>query len=328
MALRSALTRTAQLGARGARRLSAAPVTEIKKVGMVGLGLMGHGIAQAAATAGYDVVGVEMSDGALAAGKARIDASVPKLLARGVKKGALTQEAADAEAAATLGRIEYATSLESLADCDLVVEAIIEDIAIKQDFYGRLGAIAKPSAIFGSNTSSLLLSDMAPASGRADKFVGLHFFNPVQLMRLVEVIKGAETDPAAFALVRAWAESLPNKTAVSCVDAPGFIVNRLLVPFQAQALLMLDRGDATVEDIDVAMKLGTGHPMGPFTLADYVGLDTVLSILQGWVDKFPNEPTFVVPECLKAKVAAGKLGRKTGEGFYKWDGDKPLGVAE
>ena len=147
-------------------------------------------------------------------------------------------------------------------------------------------------------------------------------------MRLVEVIKGAETDPAAFALVRAWAESLPNKTAVSCVDAPGFIVNRLLVPFQAQALLMLDRGDATVEDIDVAMKLGTGHPMGPFTLADYVGLDTVLSILQGWVDKFPNEPTFVVPECLRAKVAAGKLGRKTGEGFYKWDGDKPLGVAD
>ena len=257
-----------------------APVTEIKKVGMVGLGLMGHGIAQIAATAGYEVVGVEMGQGALDAGRARIEGSVPKLLSRAVKKGTLTQDATDAEAAATLGRISYSTSLDALGDCDLIVEAIIEDIAIKNDFYARLDAAAKPSAIFGSNTSSLQLCDMAGATGRADRFVGLHFFNPVQLMKLVEVIKGDGTDPAVFELVRAWSTTLPGKVAVSCGDAPGFIVNRLLVPFQAQALCMHDRGDASIVDIDTAMRLGTGHPMGPFTLADYVGLDTMLSILQ------------------------------------------------
>ena len=153
--------------------------------------------------------------------------------------------------------------------------------------------------------------------------VGLHYFNPVQLMRLTEVIKTNHTDPAVFDLALNWSNSL-GKTSVACGDTPGFIVNRLLVPSLAQAILLVERGDATVGDVDISMKLGAGHPMGPLALADYVGLDTTLSILEGWVQEFPNEPAFIVPETLRSLVKAGRLGRKSGHGFYKWDGDKPL----
>ena len=162
---------------------------------------------------------------------------------------------------------------------------------------------------------------MAEASGRPSRFVGLHFFNPVQLMRLVEVVRTDATDPEVFAAARAFGEAV-GKAPVACKDTPGFVVNRLLVPYMSQALLMLDRGDATKEDIDTAMQFGCGHPMGPITLTDYVGLDTTLSILKGWVDKYPNEPAFVIPPILERKVAEGKLGRKSGEGFYTWEGDK------
>ena len=207
------------------------------------------------------------------------------------------------------------------------MEAIIEDINIKVPFYENLGATAKPEAIFASNTSSLAISKMAEASGRADKFVGLHFFNPVQLMKLTEVIRTDATDDGVFALTQSWAQSL-GKTTVSCGDTPGFIVNRLLVPSMAQAILLVERGDASVKDVDVSMQLGAGYPMGPLTLSDYVGLDTCLSILDGWEQEFPGEPAFVVPATLRKMVAEGKFGRKSGEGFYLWDGDKPTGVAE
>jgi len=191
-------------------------------------------------------------------------------------------------------------------------------------FYEKLGQIVKPDAIFASNTSSLPITKMAIASGRADRFVGLHYFNPVQLMRLTEVIKTDYTDPAVFALTKAWSDSL-GKVSVCCGDTPGFIVNRLLVPALAQAVLMAERGDASVGDIDASMQLGAGHPMGPIMLADYVGLDTTLSILKGWVAEFPDEPAFVVPASLQAKVSKGRLGRKTGHGYYEWNGDKPAG---
>ncbi|MFT5051682.1 MAG: 3-hydroxyacyl-CoA dehydrogenase, partial [Chlamydiales bacterium] len=187
--------------------------------------------------------------------------------------------------------------------------------------FTKLGAVCKPETIFASNTSSFPISEMGVASGRPQRMVGLHFFNPVQLMRLVEVVRTDATDEDVFAATRAFGEAC-RKVPVSCKDTPGFVVNRLLVPYMVQSLLMLERGDASKEDIDAAMQFGCGHPMGPITLTDYVGLDTTLSILEGWCERYPEEPAFAVPEILKRMVAEKKLGRKTGEGFYKWDGDK------
>jgi 3-hydroxyacyl-CoA dehydrogenase len=295
-------------------------------------------------------------------GRDRIEKSISKLVA----KNKVTKEVADQ----TLGSIEYTTDLTKLHDTDLIVEAIIEDMALKEKLYTELGRICQAETIFASNTSSLSIAEMASFSGRSEKFVGVHFFNPVQvstsihvlhsiecvscsrlhfllykqvshtfctfvccknfivyftqkikIMKLVEVIRTDQTDPAVFEKTKAWVSSI-GKVAVSCRDTPGFIVNRLLVPFMMNAMLMVDRNDASVPDIDVSMQLGASHPMGPLHLTDYIGLDTALSIVQGWVTKYPNEPTFIVPQCLKAKVAAGELGRKTGKGFYHWDGDK------
>jgi 3-hydroxyacyl-CoA dehydrogenase len=303
---------------------------DIQKVGVIGLGLLGHGIAQAAATAPggrYKVIGVETSADAAKAGRARIEGSVSKALSRSVAKGKLSQADADKQREDVFSRIQYSTDRSSLSDCDLIIEAITENAAIKLPLYEELGELTKPSCILASNTSSLSIGDMAAASGRPDRVVGLHFFNPVQVMKLVEVVRTDTTDPAVFAACKDWVVSV-GKHPVSCKDTPGFIVNRLLVPALAQAMLMLDRGDASIEDIDKSMELGAGHPMGPLTLADYVGLDTCLYILQGWVDKYPHEPAFVVPECLKHKVQAGKLGRKNGEGFYQWDGEKKGAVSK
>ena len=197
----------------------------------------------------------------------------------------------------------------------------MEDVKVKRSFYEKLGQLAKPDAIFASNTSSLPISAFADSSKRSPQVVGLHFFNPVQIMKLVEVIKTDATDPNVFEKCKAWVHQI-GKHPVSCKDTPGFIVNRLLIPYLSQALLLYERGDATKEDIDISMQYGTGHPMGPITLADYVGLDTMLYILDGWVRDHPNENAFVVPDILRQKVAEGKLGRKIGEGFYKWEGDK------
>jgi 3-hydroxyacyl-CoA dehydrogenase len=192
---------------------------------------------------------------------------------------------------------------------------------LKLGFYSKLGGIAKPSAIFASNTSSLQITAMGEASKRPDRFIGLHFFNPVQLMKLVEIIRTNETSNATYDAVAAYAQKI-KKTSVTTPDTPGFIVNRLLVPYMSQAMLLLDNKIATVRDIDVAMQLGAGHPMGPLHLADYVGLDTCLSILSGWKKNFPGEAAFVVPKVLEEKVKAGHFGRKTGKGFYNWNGDK------
>ena len=299
-----------------------ATVPGIQKVGVVGLGLMGHGVAQMAAAAGYDVVGIEMEQKSLDVGMQRINDSLQLVAKRNVKKG-MDEGAAAAQMTETLGRITASTDVHALKEVDLVVEAIAENKDLKLKFYEQLGGIVQPGAIFASNTSSLQITGMAEVSARPKQFVGLHFFNPVQMMKLVEVIRTDHTADEVFDTMLAFGQSI-GKTTVSCVDTPGFIVNRLLVPYLSQALLMVDRGEATIEDIDVSMQLGAGHPMGPIHLSDYIGLDVMHSILVGWQKDFPHEAAFVMPKCLEEKVAQGHLGRKTGQGFYTWEGDKKL----
>jgi len=304
---------------------SKSPPSDIKKIGVVGLGLMGHGIAQVVSEAGYSVIAVETQQSFLDKGMERIKQSLSKQAEKKVAKGA-DKTAAEQHVTSALQRLQPSTDLSLLKDCDIVIEAIIENMDEKKKLAHNLGKITKQTAILASNTSSLPIIDIAKASGRASQLVGIHFFNPVQLMGLVEVVRTSDTDSNSFDKVFEFVKTL-GKTPVSCKDTPGFIVNRLLVPFLAQALLLLERGDGSIEDIDTAMKLGAGHPMGPIQLADYVGLDTTMFILEGWVQKFPNEKAFMVPEILKKKVAAGKLGRKSGEGFYKWKGDKIVSVS-
>ncbi|HED64464.1 MAG TPA: 3-hydroxybutyryl-CoA dehydrogenase, partial [Planctomycetes bacterium] len=274
---------------------------EIKKVGVVGCGLMGHGIVQVAAQAGCEVKVVETEQAFLDRGLARIDKSLAKMAEKAVKKGKATEEEAKANADATRARITGTLSRADLADCDLVVEAIVEDLAAKKTLFAELGGLCDAKTIFASNTSSFPIREMAEASGRPSRFVGLHFFNPVQLMKLVEVVRTDDTDEEVFAAARAFGEAC-GKVPVACKDTPGFIVNRLLVPYMVQSLLMLERGDATKEDIDLAMQFGCGYPMGPITLTDYVGLDTTLHILEGWVASYPDEPAFQIPEILRTKV--------------------------
>ena len=293
----------------------------IKKVGVVGCGLMGHGIVQIAAQGGFEVVACETQQDALDRGIGRIEKSLNKLAQKLVEKGKKSEEDAQKDAADARARITGTLNKQDLADCDLVVEAIIEDLDVKKALYAELGSICKPETILASNTSGFPIAEMGEASGRPERMVGLHFFNPVQLMRLVEVVRTDKTDEEVFAAARAFGEAC-GKAPVSCKDTPGFVVNRLLVPYMVQSLLMLERGDASKQDIDAAMQFGCGYPMGPITLTDYVGLDTTLYILQGWTERYPNEPAFEIPKILEQKVAEGKLGRKTGEGFYKWDGDK------
>jgi 3-hydroxyacyl-CoA dehydrogenase len=292
----------------------------IKKVGVVGCGLMGHGIVQVAAQGGFQVVALETEQRFLDSGLARIDKSLAKLADKAVEKGKAPEQA-KADAAVVRARISGALERKALVDCDLVIEAIVENLDAKKELFGALGKLCKPATIFASNTSSFPIGEMAAASGREGRMVGLHFFNPVQLMKLVEVVRTAQTSEDVFAAARAFGEAV-GKVPVACKDTPGFVVNRLLVPYMVQALAMLDRGDASKEDIDAAMQYGCGYPMGPITLTDYVGLDTTLSILEGWVARYPQEPAFAIPASLRAKVKAGKLGRKTGEGYYVWEGDK------
>jgi len=276
---------------------------------------MGHGICQVAAASGthQSVVAYEQEQRFLDSGKDRIFKSIDKLLQR--------EKISATKAEEIMNSITFTTDMEELQDTDFIVEAVIENMDLKRDLYTNLGKICKPETIFASNTSSLSITEMSAFSGREQNFVGVHFFNPVQLMKLVEVIQTEKTDPLVFQKAYDWVGEI-GKVAVSCGDTPGFIVNRLLVPSLMQALLMVDRRDATVKDIDISMQLGAGHPMGPIHLADYIGLDTCMFIVQGWIEKYPNEPSFVLPECLIEKVNAGELGRKTGKGFYHWDGDK------
>ena len=289
----------------------------IEKLGVVGCGLMGSGIAQTAAQAGLRVTVRDVSTELLDKGFANID----KSLARLVQKGSLT--AADRDAARA--RLQKTTKLEDLAGCDFIIEAITEQLAAKKELFGALDKVCPPQAIFASNTSSLSITEMAVATQRPERFVGLHFFNPVPIMKLAEVIRTIATDPKVYEEVTAFAGKL-GKTAVRTSDRTGFVVNRLLVPYLLDAVRALEEGVASIPDIDQAMKLGCGHPMGPLTLLDFVGLDTTYYIANIMFDEF-KERRFAPPPLLKRMVMAGWNGRKSGRGFYDYrdpENPKPM----
>ena len=289
----------------------------IQKVGVLGCGLMGSGIAQVAATAGYPTLVKEVSDEFLEKGMASIDKSLSKLAA----KGTITSETRSE----TLDRLKSTTKFEDLADCDLIVEAITENLQLKRETYATLDKIVKPGAIFASNTSSLIITEMMTATKRVDRFIGMHFFNPVPLMKLVEVVGTITTVPAVLDEAMKFVTSL-GKAPIRTTDRSGFIVNRLLVPYLLDAVRALEEGVGNVENIDKGMKLGCGYPMGPFTLLDFVGLDTTYYIANIMFEEF-RERRFAPPPLLKRLVLAGHHGKKTGRGFYDY-GDaanpKPL----
>jgi 3-hydroxybutyryl-CoA dehydrogenase len=280
----------------------------IEKVGVVGCGLMGSGIAQVAAHAGCDVVVREVSSELVEKGLK----SIEKNLARLVEKGTLT--AADRDQ--VRGRLRGTTKLEDFGDRDLIIEAIIEQLPVKRELYGALDKICPPATLFASNTSSLSITEMATATKRPDRFFGLHFFNPVPVMKLVEVIRTIASDTQAYDELIAFAKRL-GKTPVLTSDRTGFIVNRLLVPYLLDAIRALEEGVGNIVDIDNSMKLGCGHPMGPLTLLDFVGLDTTYYIAQIMFDEF-HERRFASPPLLKRMVLAGWNGRKAGRGFYDY----------
>jgi 3-hydroxybutyryl-CoA dehydrogenase len=281
---------------------------EIRTVGVIGCGLMGSGIAQVAAGAGYKTIVREVNDAALQAGLGRIR----KFLADGVSKGKVTTEAQGR----TLGNLSGTTAVDDLKDCDLVIEAIVENLGEKRAIYEAVEAVIRPDAIVVSNTSSLCITELAAATRRPDRFGGLHFFNPVPLMKLVEVIRSLTTSDATAAALMAFAASL-GKEPIAAPDRPGFIVNRLLVPYLLDAIREYERGLGTLEDIDKGMTLGCGHPMGPFALLDFVGLDTTYYIANIMFEEF-REPRFAPPPLLKRMVLAGYHGRKTKRGFYTY----------
>jgi 3-hydroxybutyryl-CoA dehydrogenase len=280
----------------------------IQKVGVVGCGLMGSGIAQVSAQAGFPTVVREVSGELVEKGLKGID----KNLARQVEKGSLT----DAAKAEIRRRLNGTTSLEDLKDCDVVIEAIIEQLPVKRELFAALDGLCPAHTIFASNTSSLTITEIAAVTNRPQRFVGLHYFNPVPVMKLVEVVKTIATDPAVYEEMVAFGAKL-GKTPVRSSDSGGFIVNRLLVPYLLDAIRALEEGVGSVVDIDNSMKLGCGYPMGPFTLLDFVGLDTTYYISQIMFDEF-KEKRFAAPPLLKRMVLAGWHGKKTGRGFYDY----------
>jgi 3-hydroxybutyryl-CoA dehydrogenase len=283
-------------------------VSEIKRVGVCGCGLMGSGIAQVAATAGCDVVILEAVQAALDRGTAGIKKSLDKF----VEKGTLT--ASDRDAA--YARIRTTTNVHDLRDCDLVIEAVVENMDVKKALFKELDQLLAPHATICSNTSSLCVVEMAAATKRPARVAGLHFFNPVPLMKLVEIVKTIVTDQETIDTLFAFAKKI-GKTAILAQDTPGFIVNRLLVPYLLYAIRVYEAGLASREDIDEGMKLGCGHPMGPLTLLDFVGLDTTYFIAEIMFDEF-KDPMMAPPPLLKRMVLAGHLGRKSGKGFYDY----------
>ena len=285
----------------------------IQKVGVIGCGLMGSGIAQISAQAGFKTVVREVSPNALEKGMG----SIKKFLQGGVDKGKLAPE----DMAKTLANLSGTTDFKDLADCDLVVEAATENLGLKKELFGALDGVCKPEAIFASNTSSLSITEMSMFTKRPGQVIGLHFFNPVPLMKLVEVVSTLQTKPEAIQAANAWCMAI-GKTVVSCGDSTGFVVNRLLVPYMLDAMRVFEQGLASRDDIDNAMKLGCGYPMGPLLLTDYVGLDTTYYISEIMVDEF-KEPRFAAPPMLKRMVLAGLHGRKSGRGFYDWSTNPP-----
>lgn len=288
----------------------------IKTVGVVGCGQMGGGIAQACVLSGYDTIVREADEALLKRGA---DA-VADRLEKAVSKGKL--EASERDAA--LARLRGTVRLEDLAGCDLVIEAVVEDPVAKGELWRALDAVCKPEAIFASNTSSLPIADMAAATGRPGRFVGLHFFNPVPVMKLVEVVRTVATEPGVYEAAFAFARSL-GKEPVACKDDSGFIVNLLLIPFLLDAVRALERGVASTADIDAAMRLGAGHPMGPLALCDFIGNDTMMRIGQVMHGEY-QEPRYAPPPLLKRMVALGYLGRKAGRGFYDYATEPPKPV--
>lgn len=285
----------------------------ISKVGVVGCGLMGSGIAEIAAKSGFEVKVREVNDDFLEAGKKRIRKSMD----RAVDKEKLTAEDRDA----AWDRLTFTTAVSDLGDCDLVIEAIVEDLEMKNALFGELDGLCGESTIFASNTSSLTITDMA-AHARADRFVGLHFFNPVPVMKLVEVVRTIATSDETYDRAFEFSKAL-GKVPIAAKDNSGFVVNLLLVPYMLDAIRQLERGVASIADIDTGMALGCGYPMGPFTLCDFVGIDTLYKISEIMYEEY-REERYAPPPLLKRIVAMGRYGRKSGQGFYDWSGEKPV----
>ena len=286
---------------------------KITKVGVLGGGLMGSGIAQVSASAGFPTIVREVSDALCAKSRQ----SIEKYLAKGIERGKVTE----AECDKTLGNLQFVTELKELADSDLFIEAVVEDLEVKNSLWSQLDKIARPDAIFASNTSSLTIIAMAAASGRPDRMLGIHFFNPVPLMKLVEVVRtittSEETERRSLDFVRAL-----GKEPIRAKDSSGFVVNLLLIPYMIDAIKALESNVASVEDIDKGMQLGAGHPMGPFTLLDFVGLDTVHKIAEIMFTEY-REGRYAPPPLLRRMVLAGMLGRKSGKGFYDYSSSPP-----
>jgi 3-hydroxybutyryl-CoA dehydrogenase len=281
----------------------------IERIFVVGAGLMGHGIAQVSATAGKQVTLADRTQELADGGKARIAAN----LARQVEKGRIEKAAADA----ILGRVSTAAGVDGVAGHDLVIEAVFEDEALKRDTWAAIAARADDSTIFASNTSSISITSLATATDRPAQFIGLHFFSPVQVMKLLEIIRGLETDDATYAAARGFAEQL-GKEVIESKDYPGFIVNRMLGPFLNEAVFALMDGTGSAAEIDVGAKLGLNHPMGPLELSDFIGNDVMLNVMDVLYRGF-GDPKFRAAPLLRQMVAAGHLGRKSGRGFYRYD---------
>jgi 3-hydroxybutyryl-CoA dehydrogenase len=286
----------------------------IERVGVLGAGLMGHGIAQVSAQSGYEVFVREVDEGRLAKGIGRIE----KQLSRAVEKERISQK----EAGEILARIHGTLDYGELEDCDLVIEAITESLPLKLEMWREVDSLVKPQAVFATNTSSLPVIDQAAATSRPERFVGLHYFNPAQVMKLVEVVRCVTTGEEAFAAALEFARS-QGKLAIPTRDRAGFIVNRLLVPYMLDAIRAYEEGVGSASEIDEAMKAGAAHPMGPLTLADFVGLDTLGSICDVMFEEF-RERRFARPPTLRKMLAAGWFGQKSGMGFYDYSGEAPV----
>jgi 3-hydroxybutyryl-CoA dehydrogenase len=291
-------------------------MTEIRTVGVLGCGLMGSGIAEISAKAGYETWVRELNDDLIARGRGNITKSLDRAVEKGKLDGSVRDE--------VLGRLKFTTALEELKHVDIVIEAVTEDIDLKNEMFRTLDTVCAEHTIFASNTSSLTIAAMAAATNRPHRFVGLHFFNPVPVMKLVEVVRTIAVDQEMFRTAYDFAKTL-GKEPVEAKDTSGFIVNRLLVPYMLDAIRCLEQGLATTEDIDKSMTLGTGYPMGPFTLCDFVGIDTLYYIAGIMFDEF-GETRYAPPPLLRRMVSFGYFGRKTKRGFYDYSGDRPAVV--